>query len=269
MNSIQLPEWTRWSWRTVGDREIWNPVRVGFTATWPSIERWSVVDGIRSVTLQTVDAHEMVSLNTWAGSHGLIVVPVAQTSNRAQYSNRTPDMRPGDSWSYRVAIGKPEHAMPFVSAYHASDDATMGALLGYPTCCTDLFLRTWKIGQADSTWEQSLAGASPDGPPEANLLLRWMGVRLVSHLPCSFTCPHTVSLGKQFAQCARDHAIEIDSVYDMLNWGVQWSRLHGIAEIVTDRVRISCNTDWTADKQSFTRRENGTRRRILNITPIT
>ena len=30
------------------------------------------------------------------------------------------------------------------------------------------------------------------GPPEANILWRWMGARAVPHLPCRFNCTDTV-----------------------------------------------------------------------------
>jgi hypothetical protein len=52
----------------------------------------------------------------------------------------------------------------------------------------------------DTTWLMALASAGASngtrvlavsGPPEANILWRWMGVRAVPHLPCRFDCPAT------------------------------------------------------------------------------
>jgi SAM-dependent methyltransferase len=88
------------------------------------------------------------------------------------------------------------------------------------------------------------------GPPEANILWRWMGVRAVPHMPCRFDCADTVALGEQFVQVGRaaGYDQEMDWLLEILSWPVEWSALHGIAEVKTPVLKVSTRTDATASK---------------------
>ena len=62
-----------------------------------------------------------------------------------------------------------------------------------------------------------------------------MGARAVSHLPCRFDCEKTVALGQQLIEVGRKAGYEraMDWLLDVLSWPVEWSALHGIAELKT------------------------------------
>jgi 2-polyprenyl-3-methyl-5-hydroxy-6-metoxy-1,4-benzoquinol methylase len=97
-----------------------------------------------------------------------------------------------------------------------------------------------------------------DTPPEANILWRWQGVRLVSHLPCSFDCESTEKIGIQMAELGRKlgYNEQIDWIYEFLSWPVEWSALHGIAEIRTPINKISARTDMTPWKYTVQKFSN-------------
>ena len=86
------------------------------------------------------------------------------------------------------------------------------------------------------------------GPPEANILWRWMGARAVPHLPCRFDCEPTVALAQQCLAVGRAAGFdtEMDWLLEILRWPVEWSALHGIAEIRTPVLKVSTRTDATA-----------------------
>jgi len=135
----------------------------------------------------------------------------------------------------------------------------VGELLGYPECCIDFYLENWINRQfVDTTWPMSVdkmqitddvrtIHIKEDTPPECNILWRWQGVRLVSHLPCSFNCSHTQDMGMKMAELGRQlgYGEEVDWIYELLSWPVEWSALHGIAEIKTPINKISSRTDMT------------------------
>jgi hypothetical protein len=111
----------------------------------------------------------------------------------------------------------------------------------------------------DTTWPMALASTpSPDGarclevsgPPEANILWRWLNMRTVPHLPCRFDCPATVQFGRQLIDVGRQHGYdqEMEWLLEILSWPVEWSALHGIAEIKTPILKVSAMTDATATK---------------------
>ena len=145
----------------------------------------------------------------------------------------------------------------------------MGDLLGYPSCCLRFFRDTWvDRGMVDTTWPMAAATAgasermieiSSDTPFQANILWRWMGVRAVPHLPCSFHCPATVEFGDKLMAVGRDLGFEteMDWLEEILQWPVEWSALHGIAEVKTPLLKASTRTDATAHK--FVVRRRGVR----------
>jgi SAM-dependent methyltransferase len=247
---FELPEWTRVIWASAAARAEYEP-RIGrATAAWTQIERLSVVEGVRPSALQILHPEGLPALSQWAAEHGLVVLVLGRESASDSYRASGGPPEPGQPWKYRVAITRPEHAAEWHREWAANDDEAIGRLLGFPACCRAFFVRTWVNEQyRDTTWPMFVqSGGSAEGPPEANILLRWLGVRLVSHLPCSFTCDETVRLGRAMAEVgrARGYVAEVADIEEMLAWPVEWSALHGIAEIRTPVIKVSTRTDATA-----------------------
>jgi hypothetical protein len=111
----------------------------------------------------------------------------------------------------------------------------------------------------DTTWPMALATPSAQihethvevSPlPKSNILWRWMGVRPVSHLPCSFACQATVALADRLIDVGRRNGYdqEMDWLLEILDWPVEWSAWHGVAEIKTPVLKVSTRTDATPCK---------------------
>lgn len=242
-----LPEWTRWAWASMTDRELWYPLFKEAGQAWQGIERWAVIDGVRPAAYQHITPDRFLEETTRLAKLGLSVIPIAQTNTNNAYQSASGGFDPSKPWEYRVIITKMENAAKVLSVPDlANDNAALGAVLGYPPCCIEFFLRTWGAGQVDTTWDQYAETGNADGPPEANLLWRWMGIRWVSHLPCSYQCEHTVELGRKIREVAINHGYleEARTVDAILSWPVRWSAVNGIAEIVSPVIKVSTRSDW-------------------------
>ena len=103
----------------------------------------------------------------------------------------------------------------------------------------------------------------PDTPFQANILWRWMGVRAVPHLPCSFACPGTVEFANSLMGLGREigYGAEMEGIEEILSWPVSWSALHGIAEVKTPILKASTRTDATAHEFIVRRRAAARQRR--------
>ena len=211
-----LTERTRQTWASAAARDAWEGRLQEASRGWAAAEVESVKFGLRRAALV---------------SEAVEGLPSVQVGNR---------------W----AVG-PE-AEQLAIALRLGDDRAVGRLLGFPECCVNFFMRTWAQGTRDTTW-QMLGMAK--GPIEANILGRWLGMRWVTHLPCSFQCEETVAIGQKMrALVPSTHAATIDEV---LSWPVEWSALHGAAEIKYPVCKIVTGTGYTATKL-IVRRE-GTR----------
>jgi hypothetical protein len=200
---------------------------------------------------------------------GLSSLPFASVRGAVGRSVDRTGAAPEERSYYRVAIGRPADVLSFKDAYDAFDDLRMGRLLGYPVCCTEFLRRhAFDVGSRDPVWLMAAASgadapaqrtATVDSLPGCNQLWRWLNVRSVPHLPCSFACQSTQGLMDQIVEVAQasGYRDEMRWLAEVLAWPVEWSALHGIAEVKTPILKLCTNTDATAVK--FTVRLNGTR----------
>lgn len=278
LNTV-LPDWTRVQWTTIENKEKYEPIIRNISDAWRTIERMSVVHDIRPSTLDIIHANELEQLIETYKQYNVLVVPLAREGMTKSYSSTSPAYVPGKPYRIRVVFTKSEDiANEWYTIWNTKplNNKRVGELLGYPECCVDFYLKYW-VGQnfIDTTWpmaannlnlsdENTIIHIKDDAPPECNILWRWQGVRFVSHLPCSFDCEHTVELGMKNAELGRTlgYTKEIDDMYELLSWPVEWSALHGVAEIKTPINKISARTDMTpwkyaVQKHSVTYPEDG------------
>ncbi|MEA3290781.1 MAG: class I SAM-dependent methyltransferase [Pseudomonadota bacterium] len=264
-----LPDFTRTSWASDEAREVWQPRISRIGGAWSAIEWRSVPAGVRRCGLTSVAAERLIERTGEWAAHGLATLPVAMSAAAQSYASTMSTPRTGEPFEYRVAVGRLQDVAALKRAMDGGDDKAIGDLLGYPACCLKFFRDTWvDSAMVDTTWPMAAAGGtvSDDGrtieisaetPFQANILWRWMGVRAVPHLPCSFDCPATVEFADKLMAVGREEGFdaEMDWLEEILQWPVQWSALHGIAEVKTPVLKASTRTDATA--REFTVRKLG------------
>jgi hypothetical protein len=251
-----LPDFTRWSWASVAERQWWNPLFEQAHHAIRMMERESVVAGIRRACWQPVPPQELVDAMRWAQQHELLCIVTHQVlASKGGYVSKMQSAGPKDDFVYRCLFIKPEHyaaAAPALALVR--NDHDMGTLLGYPSCCQDAFAATWGKGQVDSTWEQWQAtGSHKSVDILPHTLLRWLGIRAVPHMPCTYDCAPSNDMARSLLAlgCELGYKEDMILLKEVLQWPVKYSRLFGIAEVVTPAVKISTRTDWTPTKESF------------------
>lgn len=251
MSNPVLPDWTRWSWASVAERQYWHPLFMQASQDYQYFEKYSVVVGLRDACWLPVKPEDLVSQTDWARRHGLVLVPTHQICDTGTYSATQQSCVPGKPFVFRCLYIKPDKLKDTADL----SDANLGTLLGYPTCCQEHFAKTWGQGQVDSTFEQWVH-TNRQPFTIAHTMLRWMGIRLVSHMPCSFHCKPSTDIANenlkfmatQLGPAVKESALLINEV---LHWPLKWSRKFGIAEIVSPALKISTRSDWTPSLQQF------------------
>lgn len=159
-----------------------------------------------------------------------------------------------------VVIGPGEIVLEFARAWGAYDWKKVLILLGWPNCCAEQYIN-WQISGPwlDLCWhtashsevetfsENTLVFKKP-WPRHS--LLRSLGLVLYDHIPCSSECLHTEALGSTRLDLLRQIGLDdvADSLVEILRWPIEWTSLHGIAEIKTPLCKISTATDSLARK---------------------
>lgn len=259
--NFALPDFTRLTWVSEQARELWEPRVRRIASAWAEIEWKSIVTGLRKCAVVMKTPEEFLAYGPEWAAHGLNAMPLEmQGISKYGYANTSVQTTPGEPFVFRIVIGSPKDVAMCKRAFDCGDDTEIGELLGYPSCCLEFFRRVWvEEGMVDTTWPMAVQTDSAsrndnyvnvDGPPQANILWRWMGVRPVPHLPCRFDCSATVAFADEVLKIGREagYTEEMDWLMQILGWPIEWSALHGIAEIKTPILKVSTTTDATATK---------------------
>lgn len=213
---------TRMAWASDSAKAVWEPRVQAVQRAWLDVELRSVAAGVRLAALVFSDPATVVG-------HGLVPGSVA----------------PG-----RLAVGRDARTVDLLQrAYAARDDIGIGRLLGFPPCCRSFFNYVWNTEQArDTTLHMHGDGR---GPVEANILGRWLGVRLVPHLPCSWTCGPTIAFAHRLEPLWSPVALAW--AREILAWSMLYSALHGIAIVTMPVLKVVASTDYTPDARTIRR----------------
>ncbi|TMM18441.1 MAG: class I SAM-dependent methyltransferase [Actinobacteria bacterium] len=262
-----LPDFTRLAWVTDQAERVWRPRLEDIATAWAETEWRAVLTGVRSCAVTMASPEEFLTMGAAWAEEGLNALPVEMMGVSGQpYSATGVPAEAGQPFVFRFVVGRPAEVAAFKKAWDDGDQEAIGDFLGYPPCCREFFRRVWvDDGMVDTTWPMAVAtaGAAPGtttidvtGPPEANILWRWMGVRAVPHLPCRLDCPATAELGARLVEVGRQSgfAQEMEWLTEILSWSVEWSALHGIAQVKTPVLKVSTRTDATAQRYVVRRR---------------
>ncbi len=258
--NFRLPEFTRISWVSNEAQITWQPRIQAIARAWENIEWLSVHAKIRTYALKRIKPENLIVESTHWANYGLSVLPLSiEREISSTYSSIPQKPEPGKPIIICIGIGKLKNAHLLKFAWNSMNHDKIGILLGYPTCCRKFFDQIWReSGYMDTTWPMASNTLKSDIQDEldvdgsifTNILWRWMGVRATPHLPCSFDCKWSVELAERFVKVGRDvgYNQEMEWMSEILSWPVEWSALHGIAEIKTPILKVSTCTDSTAKK---------------------
>jgi hypothetical protein len=164
--------------------------------------------------------------------------------------------------TYKVLFGRECDVRQAILALENDDHDRLGSAIGAPACCRQFYQRMRRLSFEDMTfasfWDSGAFSARIPlkSTPETNSLLRSIGLRLISHRPCSPECAPSVRMARTLEYLAReiDLTSQMEELRELLSWPMRWSILHGIAETMTPVFKMCNQTDATAVKFSVTLR---------------
>jgi SAM-dependent methyltransferase len=225
-------------WSSTANQKLWEPRLRAISNAWQELELRSVAAGLRNSALVTIPIETFAARQQAALDVGLVSTVLGSTFSADSYAaGPTSSGRP----ALRVAVHRPGLGKDWREAWAGSDNETIGVLLGFPACCRKFFHTAWTgAGGIDST--PAMWGV--EGPAISNILLRWLGVRLVPHLPCRGDCTATASQAGDFHNLGRTTGLGdvMDWAEEALGWPMTWSATNGIGEVVTPVLKFRFST---------------------------
>lgn len=258
---FRLPDFTRFAWVSDAAQATWQPRFQRISDAWAELEWRSVAVGLRPCHLTRVVPEELAAAAARWARHGLSTLPLAaEARTHKSYSNTPTAAQPGDSVVHCVAVGRLDDCLELAAAWRRSDNSQVGRLLGFPACCRRFFEAHWGERQRiDTLWPMAEAAVPPATPAArqielpttlANTLWRFLGVRAVPHLPCRLDCAPSLEMATGWLELGEQQGFtqEVLWLRQLLATPVEWSALHGIAEIKSPLLKISTTTDATPHK---------------------
>lgn len=228
-------------WASRQARDVWEPRIKAVSQAWIEAERASVEANVRPSALQHVASEDLPAFMTQMAIRGLVALPLARVPRVTGYQSASTELQPGQPFDYKVAITRLVQATEWAEAWAKSDDYEIGRLLGTPACCRDFFRQRW----TSKRWFDTTVPMSNSGHG-MNMLWRWLGIRPVSHLPCSTECPESVLLARGMRSVMP--LPERDWLDEILSWPVRYTSYAGQAEITTPILRMNVPTDALAER---------------------
>ena len=170
--------------------------------------------------------------------HNLYYAPITRSRYYQGFSHRHLPVRAGDRFFVYGVLARDKHTLEeFVEAERRHEHSTIGRLLGYPECCVKRFSEYWSRGIVDPIYEITNSTepvVETVFHPACNQALRYFGVRLTPHLPCSPNCEETVLWGMQWYKVM----LELDRGVARLLWSYlslpfTWDCYRGVAIVET------------------------------------
>lgn len=262
-SEYRMSPFVRLNWANLEAREFWEPRLQSAAEAFNFLEMETVAKGIRSCATTHIFPQDMESRLLELGSRGLMFLPIQKVGQYGGFSHYHPPVIEGRPWSYYGVVSKsPDDARLFVeSSDHTSekgvDHTTIGRLLGFPDCCIEFFNEVWCKGFVDPIWQQAkgvdkkfvseesehLIRLNRGVDHNLNDMLRYIGLRIISHLPCSFDCKKSSQIANSWIELGRELEIEgLDDLLDILKWPIEWDCLKGIAIVSTPVFKLTTNS---------------------------
>jgi len=260
-------------------QDKYNSLSGRITDAFNTIEYLSVVEGTRDAHLMFLKPHEVESTRKRFSKYGLDVVLLNKEGvDDGKYGNHSLEYSGGPNFIWRSILTKDVQKWKDIWTTRENDvlfgEYLIGLGLGYPECCCKFFTEVWmKEGYIDTTWQQAINTAYPTSQkgaswwniPQMSIttielpstteiwasnLLRWAGMKIVPHLPCSFDCKESKRVALENLGLATKYGFgeEYYKLCQMLDWEITWTAEFGVATIETPVFTITTVTDITTEK---------------------
>lgn len=220
-------------WVSEDARKTWEqPIR-DCSHMVSELELLSVAEGHRRCGWQSVNVANLPNYEHKCAKMGLITLAVRFSASFQGFAHKfEPVTHINDKTNVPIIFARNiTDAKQYLDAYNTGDHIRQGEWLGFPRCCRDFFSEVWGEGYFDPIFQMD---RDQGFHPYSNPVLRYIGLRVGFHIPCSFNCPATIKLATQRMQLAYEKFPQQAKLLDaLLSMPMSWDALHAIAVVRT------------------------------------
>lgn len=241
----------RIGWVSEAARLAWEPRFELIRTEWRVLRWHAVAAGLNRAAMVTLSPEAIDEMALAVERMGLVVVPVrlaVETAPNVSSSQR----RPGLPIEVTVAVVRGSDRDEFEADWQRDPERTLLDWAGCPHCCAEATRRRERR-KLDPVWASAMLTRTKapsrhrrielPSRPETNILWRSVGLGIVPHWPCRLDCQASSALATDMLALGRAHCAQATEwLLDALTWPVEWSMMHGIAELHTPVCRVTTST---------------------------
>jgi hypothetical protein len=267
IENFNTGSFSRMIWLSQKAKDTWKDPLDKISALVHELEVDSVVAEHRLCAWQTIGEESVPESSARWAEHGLVSLPLKRVVSFGGFSHKHEEPRSGQPASVCLVVARTiKDCLDFKDAFINGDNYRQGVMLGFPKCCCKFFDESWSGGFFDPMWQAAQASPAIEenenlilvkSHPYSNPLLRYIGVRIGFHIPCSFNCGETIALSTERMNLARIKNKDLSMILDsLLQMPMEWSSLHGIGMVKTPIFYIVVQSVPTLER--FVVRTDGT-----------
>jgi len=250
LKNIEVSPFCRTVWVSQEAKETWSRVISQISRFIQGLEVLSVEAGHRPVAWQTVGQQQLVNETKRWAEMGLVSLTIKFVRAFNGFAHKHEEPIPGDPSTNACVIVARNMAdcLAFKRAFEKGDNVVQGQLLGFPTCCCEFFRDVWCKGYYDPIWQAATNTQEVvkqdggirhhrirlKGHPFSNAILRYVGLRVSFHIPCSFDCEDTIRVAKERFELGSSINPDLMVLAEsLLRMPMSWDVLKGLAVVRT------------------------------------
>jgi len=233
IDNFDIPPFLRTVWVSADARKTWEAIIKDCSHMVSELEILSVVENHRRCGWQSVNIQSLPQFEQRCAELGLVTLVVRYSKELKGFSHKfEPTSAVDNRTNVPVIFARNiQDAYEYKQAYDSGDHDKQGDFLGFPKCCREFFSEVWAEGYYDPIAQMT---DSDNSHPYSNPILRYIGLRVGFHIPCSFHCNETIELAKQRMKLAYEKfSQQAKSLDILLTMPMSWDCLHGITVVRT------------------------------------
>lgn len=274
IKNLEIEPFINMIWVSQNAKEIWLPIINRISQQIQELELLSVQTGDRLAAWQTVNVNKISDLTQKCLKMGLSAYAIKNVGAWGKgFAHKTPEIKLDKPVSAYCIITKDiQIAKEFEEAHRKGDHLKQAHFLGFPDCCAKFFKSIWPkyydpIWQVAENFFNFLIDNHPDksfdekykeafrvlqkkrpiktfsfnnAHPYSNPLLRYIGIRISFHIPCSFGCKKTIEMGKKRLRLLNKE--DRARLIALLDIPIEWRAYRGVALVKTPIFYFKTNT---------------------------
>lgn len=272
INGFQAVNGYRLVWHSEAYRQTWENRINQISNEWTTVERQSVVAGVRRAFRQPIyKGVPFENLRLWSQRHGLHMKIIKAVGAFGGFAHRYLE---GDDMYVTVVARN-------AADLDTDNEKELDALLDYPECCQRFFFSyfpsildpVWQAAEAtpvlqtDSFSDGKYNSIALERVSIHHALLRYASIRTVPHIPCRFDCEASERLGEAMLSLYSREAQEW--LTELLSQPIIYDLYRGVAIIKTPFFRYVVGSNYARHRYVIELNHETARRRQSPLAQLT